>query len=107
MTGDSFDGKKAAEIRLINYAVPRDKLREETIALAKKLMKKNPWALRGCKQAFKSVLTMDYHQAADYLSVKSLEIKATDREGGREEGMKQFLDDKTYRPGLEGYKRNK
>ena len=107
MTGDSFDGKRAAEIRLINYAVPRAKLRDETIALAEKLMQKNPWALRACKQAFKTVRTMDYHQAGDYLSAKSIEIRQLDRERGREQGMKQFLDDKTYRPGLEPYKRNK
>ncbi len=107
MTGDSFDGKKAAEIRLVNYAVPREKLREETVALAGKLMQKNPWALRACKQAFKTVRTMDYHQAADYLSAKSIEIRHMDREGGREKGMKQFLDDKTYRPGFEPYGRNK
>ncbi len=107
MTGDSFDGKKAAEIRLVNYAVPRAKLRDETVALAGKLMEKNPWALRVCKQAFKTVRTMDYHQAADYLSAKSIEIRQLDRERGREQGMKQFLDEKTYRPGLESYKRNK
>ena len=70
-------------------------------------MEKNPWALRACKQAFKTVRTMDYHQAADYLSAKSIEIRQLDREHGREQGMKQFLDDKTYRPGLEPYKRNK
>jgi hypothetical protein len=28
-----------------------------------------------------------------------------DREGGREQGMKQFLDEKTYRPGLNPYDR--
>ena len=27
------------------------------------------------------------------------------REGGREEGLKQFLDEKTIRPGLENYAR--
>ncbi|NIO10358.1 MAG: p-hydroxycinnamoyl CoA hydratase/lyase [Deltaproteobacteria bacterium] len=107
MTGDSFDGKKAAELRLVNYAVPRAQLREETIKLAKKLMEKNPWALKGCKQAFKTVRTMDYAQAEDYLSVKSMEIRATDKERGREKGMQQFLDDKSYRPGLGAYDRNK
>ena len=45
MTGDPFDGKKAAEMKLINYAVPKEKLREETVELAKKLMKKNPQVL--------------------------------------------------------------
>jgi trans-feruloyl-CoA hydratase/vanillin synthase len=30
-----------------------------------------------------------------------------DPERGREQGMKQFLDDKTYRPGLGSYRRDK
>ena len=50
---------------------------------------------------------MDYHQASDYLAVKSMEIRQADREGGREKGMKQFLDDKSYRPGLKAYDRSK
>jgi trans-feruloyl-CoA hydratase/vanillin synthase len=28
-----------------------------------------------------------------------------DTEGGREQGMKQFLDDKSIKPGLQAYKR--
>jgi trans-feruloyl-CoA hydratase/vanillin synthase len=28
-----------------------------------------------------------------------------DTEGGREQGMKQFLDDKSIKPGLQTYKR--
>ena len=46
-------------------------------------------------------------QAADYLNCKSDALKYMDKEGGRQEGMKQFLDDKTYRPGLGHYNRNK
>jgi trans-feruloyl-CoA hydratase/vanillin synthase len=53
MTGEPFDGKKASEMRLVNYAVPADQLRAETVKLAKKLMEKNPWALRATKQAYK------------------------------------------------------
>jgi trans-feruloyl-CoA hydratase/vanillin synthase len=105
MTGEPFDGKRAAEIRLVNYAVPRDRLRAETVALAEKLKKKNPAALRAAKQAFKVVRTMDYDQALDYLNAKSLEIRATDKESGRERGMRQFLDEKKFRPGLGTYDR--
>ena len=43
--------------------------------------------------------------ALDYLAAKSTELRYLDREGGREQGMKQFLDDKTYRPGLNPYNR--
>ena len=52
MTGDSFDGKKAAEYAsLVNFAVPRAKLREETIKLAKKLIEKNAHALRAARRS--------------------------------------------------------
>ena len=100
MTGDPFDGKKAAEMRLVNYSVPADQLRDETVKLAKKLMEKNPWALRATKQAYKLVRGMDYSQAEDYLAAKGAWIKQSDRESGYDEGIKQFIDDKTYKPGL-------
>jgi trans-feruloyl-CoA hydratase/vanillin synthase len=105
MTGDPFDGKKAAEMRLVNYAVPKEKLREETVKLAKKLMEKNPQVLRAAKEVYKYCRNMDYAQAEDYMGAKGVALRATDPEKGREEGMKQFLDEKTYRPGLGNYKR--
>jgi feruloyl-CoA hydratase/lyase len=107
MTGDTFDGKKAAEIRLVNFAVPRAKLREETLKLARKLMEKNPQALRAAKEVYKFCRTMDYAAAEDYLSAKGTALRATDPEKGREEGTRQFLDEKTYRPGLGAYQRKK
>ena len=48
---------------------------------------------------------MDVEQATDYLKAKEMEMRFLDREQGRTQGMKQFLDDKAYRPGLETYKR--
>ena len=106
MTGDPFDGKKAAEIRLINYAVQKDKLRAETVSLAQKLMKKNPAVLRAAKEVYKYCRNMDYGQAEDYMGAKGTALRFTDPERGRETGMKQFLDEKTYRPGLGEYKRD-
>jgi trans-feruloyl-CoA hydratase/vanillin synthase len=103
MTGDSFDGKKAAEMKLVNFAVPRAKLREETIKLAKKLIEKNAHALRAAKEVYKLCRTMDYSQAEDYMAAKVVALKATDPEKGSVEGTKQFLDDKTYRPGFGAY----
>jgi len=100
MTGEPFDGKKAAEMRLINYAVPRDKLKAETVALAEKLKAKNPWALQATKQAYKLVRSMDYDQAEDYLAAKGAQIKLSDPEKGYDQGIKQFIDDKTYKPGF-------
>ena len=97
MTGETFDGKMAEKIRLINKAVPRDKLRDETIALAQRLMKLNPEVLKATKLAIKNVRAVPHEQAADYLQAKSQEMRFQDKEGGRAKGMSQFLDDKSYR----------
>ncbi|MEE9569609.1 MAG: p-hydroxycinnamoyl CoA hydratase/lyase [Candidatus Binatia bacterium] len=105
MTGDSFNGKQAATMRLVTYAVPQEKLREETVKLAQKLMEKNPSVLRAAKEVYKTCLTMDYWQAEDYMAAKGTALRATDPEKGREKGLKQFLDDKTYRPGFGAYNR--
>jgi trans-feruloyl-CoA hydratase/vanillin synthase len=105
MTGDPFDGRIAAEIGLVNKAVPRAQLRQETLALAEKLLSKNPQVLRACKEVYKTVRFMNYEQAEEYMGAKSTALRATDPEKGREHGMSQFLDDKTYRPGFGEYKR--
>jgi feruloyl-CoA hydratase/lyase len=105
MTGDPFDGKIAAEMGLVNKAVPRAQLREETVALAEKLLSKNPNVLRACKEVYKAVRFMTYDQAEEYMAAKGTALRATDSEKGREHGMSQFLDDKTYRPGFGEYKR--
>ena len=107
MTGDPFDGKKAAEMKLVNYAVPKEKLREETIKLANKLKGKNPQVLKAAKEVYKYCRNMDYNQAEDYMAAKGTALRLTDPEKGRETGMKQFLDDKTYRPGFGEYNRGK
>ena len=77
MTGDPFDGKKAAEMKLINYAVPKEKLRDETVNLAQKLMKKNPQVLRAAKEVYKYCRTMDYGQAEDYMAAKGTALRLT------------------------------
>jgi trans-feruloyl-CoA hydratase/vanillin synthase len=105
VTGETFDGKMAEKIRLVNKAVPRDKLRAETIALAKRLMELNPEVVKATKNAVKNVRSVPHEQAADYLQAKSQELRFVDREKGREKGMSQFLDDKSYRPGFGPYAR--
>jgi trans-feruloyl-CoA hydratase/vanillin synthase len=105
LTGDTFDGKQAAEMRLVNYAVPLDQLRDETIKLAQKLTSKNPHTLRAAKEVYKTARTMDYWQAEEYMAAKATALRATDPEGGREKGIAQFLDEKKYRPGLGNYLR--
>ena len=106
MTGDTFTGKQAAEMRLVTYAVPREKLREETVKLCRKLMEKNPAALRATKEVFKTCRNMDYTLAEEYIGAKIAALQATDPEKGRNKGIDQFVKEKKYRPGLESYDRD-
>jgi len=105
MTGDTFTGEQAAEMGLVNRAVPLEKLREEAIALARKLMEKNPIVLRAAKHGFKRCRELTWEQNEDYLYAKADQAQLRDPENGREKGLKQFLDEKSIKPGLETYRR--
>ena len=105
LTAENFDGKRAKEVGLVNFTVPLNALRDETVAFARRLQQKNPVVLRAAKEAYRAVRTMDYEQAEDYLSAKSDELKLRDPEKGREKGMHEFLDTKAYRPALAPYPR--
>ena len=105
MTGDTFTGQQAAKMGLVNKSVPRAQLREETLALAAKLLDKNPVVLRNAKHGFKRSRELTWEQNEDYLYAKLDQANHRDREGGREKGLKQFLDDKSIKPGLQAYKR--
>ena len=48
---------------------------------------------------------MSKEQAYDYLNCKSDALKYVDPENGRKKAMKQFLDEKTYKPGLGEFNR--
>jgi len=48
---------------------------------------------------------MDMDQAYEYLGAKSMALRAADPERTRDRGMREFLDEKKYRPGLEPVKR--
>jgi trans-feruloyl-CoA hydratase/vanillin synthase len=87
--------------------VPKAKLKQRTRQLAKTLMEKNPTVLRQAKTAFRYSSRMSWDEAADYLFAKSDQSSFLDPERGREEGMRQFLDEKTYKPGLGSYKRKR
>jgi trans-feruloyl-CoA hydratase/vanillin synthase len=106
MTGETFTGVQAAQMGLINKSVPKEQLRDAVIALAKTLLEKNPVVLRYAKQGFKRARELTWEQGEDYLYAKIDQCNYRDPEKGRKEGLKQFLDDKTIKPGLQTYKRN-
>jgi len=104
LTGDTFDGKKAKDMGFINFSFP---LKQETMKLAQKLMEKSPAVLRYTKEALRAVRFMNEPQAADYLNAKSDALRFVDKEDSRTQGMRQFLDDKSYRPGFGAFRRDK
>ncbi len=105
MTGETFDGRKAAEMGLVNEVVPLAQLEARVKAIAKILLEKNPVTLKAAKDTFKRVRTMAWDAADDYIYAKLEQMLLLDTSHGRDEGLKQFLDDKSYRPGLGAYKR--
>jgi trans-feruloyl-CoA hydratase/vanillin synthase len=67
-------------------------------------MKKSPNTLRATKQAVRHVRNMDFGQAYDYLMEKSKAIKVGDREDSYNTGLRQFLDEKSYKPTYEPFR---
>ena len=105
MTGATFTGAEAAAMGLVNTAVPLENLREETVTLARKLAEKNPVVIRAAKVGFKRCRELTWEQNEDYLYAKLDQALHLDPEDGRTQGMKQFLDEKSIKPGLQSYKR--
>lgn len=107
MTGELFDGRRAREIGLVNESVPLANLRDRTTELATKLVSLNPAIISAAKTAFKRSRLLPWDMADEYTIAKGLAAVATDPERGARSGLRQFIDDKTYRPGLESYDRTR
>jgi trans-feruloyl-CoA hydratase/vanillin synthase len=102
MTGEPIDGTTAAEWGLVNEAHPLASLEARVTEVARILLGKNPVALKATKDAIRRVREMTYDNAEDYL-IRAQEAANSFDNDGRKEGIKQFIDDKTYKPGLGAY----
>ncbi|NTJ43794.1 p-hydroxycinnamoyl CoA hydratase/lyase [Agrobacterium larrymoorei] len=105
MTGEPFGGQKARDMGLVNESVPLDQLETRVRQICESLLEKNPVTLKAAKDTFKRVRNMPWEMADDYIYAKFEQMLLLDKSGGRDEGLKQFLDDKTYKPGLGAYRR--
>ena len=102
LTGEPISGTKAAEWKLVNEAVPLAKLKERVVKLAEVLLSKNPVTIKAAKDAVRRVKEMTYENAEDYL-IRAQEAANFFDNDGRKEGIRQFIDDKTYKPGIGTY----
>ena len=103
MMGENVDGKTAAEWGLVNESVPLAALKERVGEVANVLLKKNPVALKATKDAIRRVREMTYDNAEDYLVRAQEAANFHDKTEGRKEGIRQFIDEKSYKPGLGAY----
>jgi trans-feruloyl-CoA hydratase/vanillin synthase len=107
MMGENLTGKQAEEAGLVNESLPADKLRERVQRVVDVLKAKDTHALRATKWAVRRVREMSYDNAEDYL-IRAQE--ALNQFGGlaaRKEATKQFLDDKSFKPGLGAFDKSK
>jgi trans-feruloyl-CoA hydratase/vanillin synthase len=102
MMGENVDGKSAAEWGLVNEAMPLAALKARVTEVANVLLKKNPVALKATKDAVRRVSLMSYDDAEDYLIRAQEAANSYDNES-RKEGIRVFIDDKSYKPGLGAY----
>ncbi|HUY06120.1 MAG TPA: p-hydroxycinnamoyl CoA hydratase/lyase [Acidimicrobiales bacterium] len=98
LLAEPYSGTRAAEIGFVNYAVPAAELRSATLALADKIMTKSLPVYVAQKLAYRAVLGMDWASAKTYLASEGERLRISDP--SRASGMREFLDNKSYKPGL-------
>jgi len=107
LLGENLTGREAEAAGLVNEAVPADRLEARVTEVAQKLLKKNWETLKATKDAIRRVREMPYDNAQDYLIRAQEALNWHDKSDGRHKGMGQFLDDKSYKPGLSEYDKTK
>jgi trans-feruloyl-CoA hydratase/vanillin synthase len=103
LLGENLTGKDAEATGLVNESLPADKLEARVLEVANKLLKKNPFTAKATKDAVRRVREMTYQNAEEYLIRAQEALNWHDKSDGRHVAMKQFLDDKTFKPGLGTY----
>jgi enoyl-CoA hydratase/carnithine racemase len=66
LSGDMIDAVEAERLGLVNKVVPLNKLEEETLAFAQKIIKKSPLAVKLGKQYYYQVINMPFRQKFAY-----------------------------------------
>jgi trans-feruloyl-CoA hydratase/vanillin synthase len=107
LTGERIDGKTAAQWKLVNESVPLDRLEARVTEIANILLAKNPVTIKAAKDAVRRVKEMTYDNAEDYLIRAQEAANFHDKTEGRKEGIRQFIDEKSYKPGLATYDKSR
>lgn len=87
-TGEMLSAREAADIGLINRAVPKERFEDEVMGLANKLAALSPTVLRLGKDALYTQADMEYFKAMDYLKDMVAVVSTTE---DSKEGIDAFL----------------
>ncbi|MFC4408505.1 enoyl-CoA hydratase/isomerase family protein [Haloarchaeobius iranensis] len=89
MTGEFFDGAEAAEMGLVNEAVPEDELDEAVDEIVGKLSRRPTRTVGMTKQAIHENLDNDWRKALDYENMLQVQAYMSEE---HEEGVDAFLE---------------
>jgi feruloyl-CoA hydratase/lyase len=107
LLGENLTGQQAAAARLVNESMPLAQLKTRVTEVAEKLLEKNWVILKAAKDAVRRCTEMTYDNAEDFLIRAQEAANFHDKTNGRKEGIKQFIDDKSFKPGLGAYDKTK
>jgi feruloyl-CoA hydratase/lyase len=100
MMGENLSGKQAEAQGLVTEAVPSDQLLARVTEIAEVLKRKDGNALRATKLTMRRMVDMTYDNALEYQIRAQEALNGFGGSEARKEATKQFLDDKTFKPGL-------
>ncbi|WP_333835600.1 p-hydroxycinnamoyl CoA hydratase/lyase [Novosphingobium sp.] len=100
MMGENLTGQQAAAQGLVTESVPAGDLKARVTAIAEALLKKDGNALRATKWAVRRMIDMTYENAEDYLIRAQEALHSYGGVAARKEATRQFLDEKSFKPGL-------
>jgi trans-feruloyl-CoA hydratase/vanillin synthase len=100
MMGENLNGKQAEAQGLVTESVPASQLQARVTEIAQALLKKDPHALRATKWAVRRMTEMTYDNAEDYLIRAQEALHSFGGVAARTEATRQFLDEKSFKPGL-------
>jgi len=100
MMGENLTGKQAEEQGLVTECVPADQLKARVQEVCDVLKKKDSQALRATKWTVRRMVDMTYDNGLEYQIRAQEALHSFGGKEARVEATKQFLDDKSYKPGL-------
>jgi trans-feruloyl-CoA hydratase/vanillin synthase len=99
MTGRPFDGTRAAEIGMVNYAVPGAELRANVLELAAEIARRDPEALRATKEMYLHSVQMEWDAAMSYSSARERQVSLAQNNAWLDTHLTAFANGE-YKPGL-------